>query len=96
MEQKADLAGNLQESLSESTLIKAYASERHTLKQLKSAWQRVFKTSLQQITVASLANLIIYSTPGMARVLSFAIGAFWIIDGQWTLGSLLAFQAYLA
>ena len=96
MEQKADLAGNLQESLSESTLIKSYASEKHTLTQLKSGWQQVFKTSLQQITVASLANLIIYSTPGIARVLSFAVGAFWIIDGQWTLGSLLAFQAYLA
>jgi ABC-type bacteriocin/lantibiotic exporter with double-glycine peptidase domain len=96
MEQKADLAGSLQESLSESTLIKAYASEKHTLKRLISAWQRVFKTSLQQITVASLANLIIDSTPGLARVLSLAVGAFWIIDGQWTLGSLLAFQAYLA
>jgi ABC-type multidrug transport system fused ATPase/permease subunit len=96
MEQKADLAGNLQESLSESTLIKAYASEKHTVKRLISAWQRVFKTSLQQITVASLANLIIDSTPGLARVLSLAVGAFWIIDGQWTLGSLLAFQAYLA
>jgi ABC-type multidrug transport system fused ATPase/permease subunit len=98
MEQKADLAGSLQESLSESTLIKAYASEKHTLKRLISGWQRVFKfkTSLQQITVASLANLIIDSTPGLARVLSLAVGAFWIIDGQWTLGSLLAFQAYLA
>ncbi len=61
-----------------------------------SGWQQVFKTSLQQITVASLANLIIDSTPGLARVLSLSVGAWWIIDGQWTLGSLLAFQAYLA
>jgi ABC-type multidrug transport system fused ATPase/permease subunit len=43
MEQRADLAGSLQESLSESILIKAYASEKHTLKRLISAWQRVFK-----------------------------------------------------
>ena len=96
MEQKADLAGNLQESLSESTLIKAFASEQQTLKRLMSGWQRVFKTSLQEITVGSLANLIIDSTPGIARLLSLIVGAMWIIDGQWTLGSLLAFQAYLA
>jgi ABC-type multidrug transport system fused ATPase/permease subunit len=96
MEQKADLAGNLQESLSENTLIKAFASEKQTLKRLISGWQRVFKTSLQEITVASLANLIIDSTPGLARLLSLSVGALWIIDGQWTLGSLLAFQAYLA
>jgi ABC-type multidrug transport system fused ATPase/permease subunit len=96
MEQKADLAGNLQESLSESTLIKAFASEQQTLRRLITGWQRVFKTSLQEITVASLANLIIDSTPGIARLLSLFVGAMWIIDGQWTLGSLLAFQAYLA
>jgi ABC-type multidrug transport system fused ATPase/permease subunit len=96
MEQKADLAGSLQESLSESTLIKAFASEQQTLRRLISGWQRVFKTSLQEITVASLANLIIDSTPGIARLLSLFVGAVWIIDGQWTLGSLLAFQAYLA
>ena len=96
MEQKADLAGSLQESLSESTLIKAFASEQQTLKRLMSGWQRVFKTSLQEITVGSLANLIIDSTPGIARLLSLIVGAMWIIDGQWTLGSLLAFQAYLA
>jgi ABC-type multidrug transport system fused ATPase/permease subunit len=32
----------------------------------------------------------------LARILVLAVGAFWIISGQWTLGSLLAFQAYLA
>ncbi|MDX1709185.1 MAG: ABC transporter ATP-binding protein, partial [Desulfobacterales bacterium] len=96
MEQKADLAGSLQESLSENTLIKAFGSERRTLGGLISGWRRVFKTSLQEITVASLANLIIDSTPGLARLLSLSVGALWIIAGQWTLGSLLAFQADLA
>jgi ABC-type multidrug transport system fused ATPase/permease subunit len=95
MEQKAELAGSLQESLSESTLIKAYASENHSLKRLLSGWQRVFQTALQQTTVASLAGLIIDSTPGLARLLSLAAGAVWIINDQWTLGSPLAFQAYL-
>jgi ABC-type multidrug transport system fused ATPase/permease subunit len=39
--------------------------------------------------------LVITSVPGIARAIVLALGAYWIIKGQWTLGSLLAFQAYL-
>ena len=44
----------------------------------------------------SLAGLVINSIPGMARLATLAVGAVWIIRGSWSLGSLLAFQAYLA
>jgi ABC-type multidrug transport system fused ATPase/permease subunit len=96
MEQKASLSGRLQESLSEATLIKAYNSEQRTLNRLLQSWRSIFQTSLQQTAVSSFANLVVDSTPGLARILALAVGAFWIISGQWTLGSLLAFQAYLA
>jgi len=96
MEQKAALSGRLQESLSEATLIKAFNTERRTVNRLLMSWQSIFQTSLQQTAVGSFANLVVDSTPGLARILALAVGAFWIISGQWTLGSLLAFQAYLA
>ena len=96
MEQKAALSGRLQESLSEAALIKAYSSEEQTLKRLLDGWKNIFQTSLQQTAVSSLANLVVDSTPGLARILVLAVGAFWIISGQWTLGSLLAFQAFLS
>ncbi len=96
MEQKAALSGRLQESLSEAALIKAHSTEELTLKGLLDGWKNIFQTSLQQTAVSSLANLVVDSTPGLARILVLAVGAFWIISGQWTLGSLLAFQAYLA
>jgi ABC-type multidrug transport system fused ATPase/permease subunit len=96
MEQKAALSGSLQESLSEATLIKAYGSEERTSRRLLTYWKDVFQTSLQQTAVSSLANLVVDSTPGLARLLALAAGAYWVISGQWTLGSLLAFQAYLA
>jgi ABC-type multidrug transport system fused ATPase/permease subunit len=50
---------------------------------------------MEQITVSSVANLAISSLPGIARAIVLALGAYWIIVGQWSLGSLLAFQAYL-
>ena len=96
MEQKADVSGLVQESLSETSLIKAYANEEQTRKDLTSSIRNVFQISLEQTTINSLAGLVINSLPGFARVITLAVGAYWIIKGQWTIGSLLAFQAYLA
>ncbi len=58
--------------------------------------RKVFQISLEQKVINSLAGLAINSMPGIARIITLAVGAFWIIKGQWTIGSLLAFQAYLA
>jgi ABC-type multidrug transport system fused ATPase/permease subunit len=96
MEQKAGVSAKLQESLSGSSLIKAYASEDRAQKSLMLALRGVLRISLQQTIIGSLANLVVGSMPGSARVLALAVGAVWVIKGQWTLGSLLAFQAYLA
>jgi ABC-type bacteriocin/lantibiotic exporter with double-glycine peptidase domain len=96
MEHIAEVSGRFQESLSEVELIKAYASEDQTQRGLISALKRNFQISLQQVTVNSLARLVIHSMPGVARAVVLAVGAVWVINGQWTLGSLLAYQAYLA
>jgi ABC-type bacteriocin/lantibiotic exporter with double-glycine peptidase domain len=96
MEQMAEVSSRFQESLSEVELIKAYASEDQTEQGLMSALKRTFQISLQQVTVNSLAGLVIHSMPGMARAIVLAVGAVWVIRDQWTLGSLLAYQAYLA
>ena len=96
MEHKADLAGDVQESLSETSLIKAYANEERTKNRLMSSFKKAFKINLEQRVISSLAGLSINTMPGMARIITLAVGAFWIIKGQWTIGSLLAFQAFLA
>jgi ABC-type multidrug transport system fused ATPase/permease subunit len=96
MEHKADLAGDVQESLSEASLIKAYANEDRAKNHLMSSFKKAFKINLEQRAISSLAGLSINTMPGMARIITLAVGAFWIIKGQWTVGSLLAFQAYLA
>ncbi|MBE9544393.1 MAG: ABC transporter ATP-binding protein, partial [Proteobacteria bacterium] len=96
MEQKADVSGHIQESLSGASLIKAYANEDRIRSHLMSSIKRVFQINLEQKVINSLAGLAINSMPGIARIITLAVGAFWIIKGQWTIGSLLAFQAYLA
>lgn len=96
MEHKADVSGQVQESLSENSLIKAYGNEECTRNKLMTSIRSVFQINLEQKVINSLAGLAINSIPGIARIITLAVGAFWIINGQWTIGSLLAFQAYLA
>jgi ABC-type bacteriocin/lantibiotic exporter with double-glycine peptidase domain len=95
MEQQARISSQFQESLSSVSLIKAFASEARAVRQLMSALRRAFHISLEQTTVGSVANLTISAMPGIARAGVLALGAYWVIQDQWTLGSLLAFQAYL-
>ncbi len=95
MEQSAKLSSKLHESLSTPLLIKSFTSESSTVKEVVSEIKKQFQLSLERVTVTSTANLFANFMPDIARGITFAVGAYWIIKGQWTLGSLWAFQAYI-
>ena len=96
METQAIVTDNFQESLSSITLIKAFATEGKTLQQLVGTLTSALNISIEQSTVNALANMAITSLPGIARAAVLFIGAYWVIIGHWSLGSLFAYQAYLA
>jgi ABC-type multidrug transport system fused ATPase/permease subunit len=96
MEQRANVSRNLQESLASTTLIKTFASEKRTVRRMISEWKASQQLSLEQTTVGSLANLLIGALPGLANAVVFVAGAYWVIQGNWTFGSLTAFQSYLS
>ncbi|KKN11091.1 hypothetical protein LCGC14_1029950 [marine sediment metagenome] len=95
MEKQAVVSSMFQESLSSVSLIKAFSSEARTIGRLMSGLKGTFQISMEQSTVSSVASFIINSMPAVARGVVLALGAYFVINGQWTLGSLLAFQAYL-
>ena len=95
MEQHANVSRNLQESLASTTLIKTFASEKRTVGRMISEWKAAQQLSLEQTTVGSLANLLIGALPGLANAVVFVAGAYWVIQGTWTFGSLTAFTSYL-
>jgi ABC-type multidrug transport system fused ATPase/permease subunit len=95
MEQQANISRQMQESLSASTLIKAFSSEERTAGRIRGEWQTARSLTLEQTTVGSLANFSIGIMPEVTRGIVLVVGAFLVILGQWTLGSLLAFQSYL-
>jgi ABC-type bacteriocin/lantibiotic exporter with double-glycine peptidase domain len=96
LELQADAAGRIQESLSDAAMIKATATERGVRGKLMSALGKVFDSTLEQSVVGSLTGVFVQSIPGAGRALALAAGAVLVIRGEWTLGSLLAFQAYLS
>lgn len=95
MEKQANVSSRFQESLSTVSLIKAFSTETHTIGRLMSELKSAFHISLERTSVSSVANLAINSIPAISRIIVLALGGYWVIKGNWTLGSLLAFQAYL-
>lgn len=95
MEQDANVSSRLQELLTSIPLIKTFSTEDRTAKRMISEWEKTFQISLEESTVASAANLAISSMPWLAKAVVLTLGAYWVITGQWTLGSLLAFLTYL-
>jgi ABC-type bacteriocin/lantibiotic exporter with double-glycine peptidase domain len=95
MEQQAQLSAQLQESLSTISLIKAFSSEERSQRRLQSILKSMLGISMEQTAVNAAANFVIGIMPAAARGIVLALGAYWIVKGYWTLGTLLAFQAYL-
>jgi len=95
MERQAMVSGRLQESLATVSLIKTFSSEARTVGKFVSDLKDARRVALEQSAVNSTASLIISSLPAMARLFVLALGAYWVIRGQWSLGSLIAFVTYL-
>jgi ABC-type bacteriocin/lantibiotic exporter with double-glycine peptidase domain len=95
MEKQAKVSSQFQESLSSVSLIKAFSSEARAIGRLMERLKDTFQISMEQSTVSSVSSFAINSLPAVVRGIVLALGAFWVIKGQWTLGSLFAFQVYL-
>ena len=95
MEQEANISSRMQEALTSTPLIKSFASEERTQNRLVTELKKAFQISLEQTAVTSLADTAISLLPAVSRGIALALGAYWVIVEEWTLGSLLAFQGYL-
>jgi len=95
MERQAEVYQSVQESLAQTSLIKAFATEKRTLNSLVGKLRSSMQVGMEQQTLGSVANLAISFTPELAHLIVLTGGAFLIIRGNWSIGSLLAFQSYV-
>ena len=94
LEQSARVSRRVTESLSSTPLIKAFASEGHEVDRIVSEMQAANQLNLEHVAVGAAAELTAGALNQAAALVVLAAGAYLIIINQWTLGSLLAFQAY--
>ena len=95
MERSAGITQRLQETLASLPLIKAFASEKRESQRVLDEVKAAQTIELEQTTVGSLAGFLLRIMPGLASGIVLVVGAYWVIQEQWTVGSLLAFQSYL-
>jgi ABC-type multidrug transport system fused ATPase/permease subunit len=96
MEQQAHVSRRLQESLASAPLIKAFVSERREVSHVMAELQGALDVSLERTAVGSVAEAAVGGLGEAASLLVLLAGAYLVITTDWTLGSLLAFQSYLA
>ena len=96
MEMNAQFQGALQESLSNVTLIKTHGAEQRAARGLTDRLRGIYDLGLEQMTVGAVGSNAVGLTPRLAQFGVLAAGAWMILHGSWTLGSLAAFQAALA
>lgn len=95
MEKQALVSSQMQESLSSSTLIKAFGSEKNTVNRLTAKLRAARQLMMERITVTSFSTLVINFLPEVTGGIVLIVGVILIVADEWTLGSLLAFQGYL-
>jgi ABC-type bacteriocin/lantibiotic exporter with double-glycine peptidase domain len=95
MEQSARASQSLQETLDSIPLIKSFATEKRSLGKVMQALKVSQNLTLERNVLQSLASLSMGSLRDLAQYLLYICGGIAIIRGQWSLGSLMAFQSYL-
>ncbi len=95
MEQSAKTYKTVQESLSNTSLIKAFSSEKRAVNDIVGNLKKQVDIGLESSTINSVSGILISMFPEFARFVVLLIGGYWIINGDWSLGSLFAFQSYI-
>ena len=95
METNANIMKRLQETITSLPLIKTFTTETKESERVIESYKDNVQLSLESKTVSSIANLAINTVPDLAKAIVIVVGAILVIRGEWTLGSLYAFQSYL-
>lgn len=96
MENQAKIIKRLQETIASIPLIKAFTTEQKESDRIRDALENERQIRMEQTVVGSAAGTLINLFPDLSKLVVLVAGAYLAIQGEWTLGSLLAFQSYLS
>lgn len=94
-ERSSDMSSFLVETLPAIKFVQAVGRQQHEADRLHGLGQGYLQQLLRLQVVEFFTNAIPGTLTSVTRALAFLIGGYWVISGQWQLGSLIAFSTYL-
>ena len=95
-ERNARFYSIFQEMFSSIPLIKAFSKEKKAENDIVREIKNNNQAVNEQAILNSFNNHVMSVMPNAAKFFVLALGSYWVIQGVWTVGSLLAFLSYLA
>ncbi len=95
-QQSAEVVGLVDEAIGGVRVVKGFGQEEQEQQQLEAASARLFASRLRMIRLTARYNPALTAIPSLGLVGVVALGGWLAIHGSITLGTFLAFSAYLA
>lgn len=95
-ERGARFSSMFQEIFSSIPLIKAFSMEKKAEDDIIREMEKNNRISNEQSVLGSLNGFVMSAMPTAARFFVLGFGSYLIIQGEWTVGSLMAFLSYLS
>lgn len=95
MEEGARVSRDLQEVLASGTVVRAFAAEERMSGRVREGLGRMLGLMMERTASGTAAGLLLELVPGAARLFAAGAGAYLVIGGSMTLGTLLAFLSFL-
>jgi ATP-binding cassette subfamily B protein len=95
-QQSGDVAGIVDEAIGGVRVVKGFGQEEQEQERLEEASSKLFASRLRMIRLTARYNPALTAIPSLGMVGVLALGGWLAIHGSITLGTFLAFSAYLA
>jgi ATP-binding cassette subfamily B protein len=95
MARTADLTTVVEENISGVRVVKAFAAEKSQIRLLARAAQRLRWAALRQIRIRALYGPAMENIPRLTMALILLYGGYLAIEGQVTIGAIIAFSSYV-
>jgi len=95
-QQSGDVAGIVDEAIGGVRVVKGFGQEEQEQERLEGASSNLFASRLRMIRLTARYNPALTAIPSLGMVGVLALGGWLAIHGSLTLGTFLAFSAYLA
>jgi ATP-binding cassette subfamily B protein len=95
-QQSGDVAGVVDEAIGGVRVVKGFGQEQQEQERLEEASENLFASRLRMVRLTARYNPALTAIPSLGMVGVLALGGWLAIHGSITLGTFLAFSAYLA